>query len=449
MIKLGGTSTQNLSPKRRGQSKGEHREFSTDSCISGSFIATSISIASFVPNTLANVLIQNLASQDFAAQKPFSSSFTGICLVADISNFTHLSGVFCARGKDGLDDLQRSTSGYMGSLVDTIYSFGGDVVKFAGDALICVFKPAEETARSYELSCAYALQCAWTLKELSTTDLSLHVAISCGEICVGLLGGYENRWECLISGYCLFQIAACLNDAPRNQLAVTPEFYASLSNESHLIKVEAEVQVSKNYLILSVEAVVNLPKLNLRKDLQSYFADSTFLSQASCHVPRPVTQALMAGSFNFLAELREVTTVFIKLDGYDYVEHQDLMSLQKYFYACQDILSDYGGFLRQFLIDDKGCVLIALWGVPTATFHDDCRRALGATVRIRSKLLDMKMPCSCGITSGELSRLSMVLFNPLLPPLISPRNYLSNQTYRCGVLRNFGQRSETGVCGCR
>ena len=397
------------SPKRRHQPKGENRDSNNDSYISGSFIATSISIASFVPNTLANILIENLASQNFATLQPFSTSFTGICLVADISNFTHLSGVFCARGKDGLDDLQRSTSGYMGSLVDTIYSFGGDVVKFAGDALICVFKPKEDTLRSYQLSCAYALQCAWTLKELSTTELSLHVAISCGEICVGLLGGFENRWECLISGYCLFQLAACLNDAPRKQVAVTPEFFACLSDDSHLIRVEAEVQLSKNYLILSVEVAVNYPELNLRKELYSCFEDSMFLSQAACYVPRPVTQALMAGSFNFLAELREVTTVFIKFDGYDYAEHEDLMSLQKYFYACQDILSDYGGFLRQFLIDDKGCVLIALWGVPTATFHDDCRRALGATVRIRSKLLDMKMPCSCGITSGELSILYMPL----------------------------------------
>ena len=56
--------------------------------------------------------------------------------------------------------------------------------------------------------------------------------------------------------------------------------------------------------------------------------------------------------------------------------------------------------MRQFLVDDKGCVLIALWGVPTATYHDDCRRALGASVRIRSKLVDMKMPCSFGITTG-------------------------------------------------
>jgi hypothetical protein len=48
----------------------------------------------------------------------------------------------------------------------------------------------------------------------------------------------------------------------------------------------------------------------------------------------------------------------------------------------------------------KGCVLIALWGVPTATFHDNCRRALGASARIRSKLLEMKMKCSCGITTG-------------------------------------------------
>jgi len=144
--------------------------------------------------------------------------------------------------------------------------------------------------------------------------------------------------------------------------------------------------------------------LSQKQDDKDRFAnhaeDSTLLSQTACYVPRPVTQSLVVGNFNFLAELRSVTTVFTRLDGYNHVEHEDLLSLQKFFYACQDILIDSGGFLRQFLVDDKGCVLIVLWGVPTATFHDDSRRALGATIRIRSKLLDMKMPCSCGITTG-------------------------------------------------
>jgi hypothetical protein len=34
------------------------------------------------------------------------------------------------------------------------------------------------------------------------------------------------------------------------------------------------------------------------------------------------------------------------------------------------------GFLRQFLVDDKGCVLIACWGVPSASYPDNSERAL-------------------------------------------------------------------------
>jgi hypothetical protein len=55
-------------------------------------------------------------------------------------------------------------------------------------------------------------------------------------------------------------------------------------------------------------------------------------------------------------------------------------------FSFQEILSETGGFLRQFLIDDKGCVFIALWGVPTATHPDNGRRALWAAAQISAKL---------------------------------------------------------------
>ena len=50
-----------------------------------------------------------------------------------------MSEKFCTGGKGGIDELQLATNGYMGKLVDVIYSYGGDIIKFAGDALICIF----------------------------------------------------------------------------------------------------------------------------------------------------------------------------------------------------------------------------------------------------------------------------------------------------------------------
>jgi class 3 adenylate cyclase len=373
-----------------------HRRRSTasgEAIIPETFDITFKAISSFVPTKL----LKNLA-EDGTIMRPHSTTTHGICLLADISGFTRLSGAYCARGKDGLDGLQNATSGYMGSLVNTVYSYGGDVIKFAGDALVCIFEPPNLTRSSLERCCASALQCAWVLKEFSTAELTLHVGISCGDICFGQLGGFENKWECLISGTCISQLSQCLDDAPSKHVAITKECHECLvSSQLKLVTCEATALKSGNYLIHSV---VVISSCNDQSFVRQVTDDTLFLSQTACYVPRPVTQSLMAGSFAFLAELREVTTVFIKFDGYSDSRYKDLLSLQRFFYACQEILSDSGGFMRQFLVDDKGCVLIALWGVPTATFHDDCRRALGASVRIRSKLLDMKMSCSSGITTG-------------------------------------------------
>ncbi|RYG65307.1 hypothetical protein EON64_12215, partial [archaeon] len=81
----------------------------------------------------------DVAALPILSPTPSSLFFHGFCLLADISGFTRLSGTFCAQGKLGLDGLQQATNGYMGRLVEVIYQHGGDIIKFAGDAIICVF----------------------------------------------------------------------------------------------------------------------------------------------------------------------------------------------------------------------------------------------------------------------------------------------------------------------
>jgi class 3 adenylate cyclase len=117
-------------------------------------------------------------------------------------------------------------------------------------------------------------------------------------------------------------------------------------------------------------------------------------------VPKPVVQALHSGFMGMLAELREVTTAFFKFDGYSAQRHGAPLSLQPYLHACQEILADAGGFIRQFLVDDKGCVLIALWGVPTAAYPDNAARAVTAAGRICTVLGEMGMQVSAGVTTG-------------------------------------------------
>ena len=115
-----------------------------------------------------------------------------------------------------------------------------------------------------------------------------------------------------------------------------------------------------------------------------------------------VMSGLMSGSFDYLAALREVTTMFMSWDSYDEAEHKDLLQLQKFFFAAQKVLAESAGFIRQFLVDDKGCVLIACWGVPTASHPDNARRAVCAAAMISRQLLRLGMKTSIGITTGNV-----------------------------------------------
>lgn len=119
-------------------------------------------------------------------------------------------------------------------------------------------------------------------------------------------------------------------------------------------------------------------------------------------IPLPVTLAFESGGLRYLAEIREVTTMFMKWDSYDPQLHQNLVSLQPAFYSVQSVLDEAGGFLRQFLVDDKGCVLIACWGVPTASFMNNAHRALTAAAKIHQHFLSIGMRCSIGITTGNV-----------------------------------------------
>ena len=186
--------------------------------------STRKAICSFTPYLLQEILANHVQH----TLQPEAFEFDGVILLCDISGFTRLSGQFCVR-KDGLDELSSILCGFMGRIIDCIYSFGGDVINFAGDALLVVFKPMRaNNVGAFQRSCQDAVCCAWSLKDITTPTMTLHVGISCGPISFELLGGFDNTWSFLISGRCLQELSQCLEDAPSQHVAITNSVYSCL-----------------------------------------------------------------------------------------------------------------------------------------------------------------------------------------------------------------------------
>src|SRR5512135_518939 len=92
-------------------------------------------LASYVPR-----LIQNRVVADPSPiEAPVAEEFQAAVLFADISGFTLLTEHMAQMGPTGVEILARILNEYFGQLIDIIHDYGGDVVKFAGDAVIAVW----------------------------------------------------------------------------------------------------------------------------------------------------------------------------------------------------------------------------------------------------------------------------------------------------------------------
>ncbi|RYY77529.1 adenylate/guanylate cyclase domain-containing protein, partial [archaeon] len=124
------------------------------------------------------------------------------------------------------------------------------------------------------------------------------------------------------------------------------------------------------------------------------------LERLTYFTPRPVLTAIYSGTIHHIGELRQVTTMFISLDSYDHNIHTDPITLQEYVQSIQEVLGEVGGYMRQFLVDDKGCVCICMWGTPSYTYANNCSRALYAAVMLQHRVQALGHVISIGITTG-------------------------------------------------
>mmetsp|Transcript_14409 Transcript_14409/g.21617 ORF Transcript_14409/g.21617 Transcript_14409/m.21617 type:complete len:1772 (-) Transcript_14409:314-5629(-) len=111
--------------------------------------------------------------------------------------------------------------------------------------------------------------------------------------------------------------------------------------------------------------------------------------------------AIVHNSSGHLAELRVVVTMFIQIMNLD--DEFDKGEIEKPQKAIEEILvvlQKLGGALRQYVVDDKGCVVICSFGVPGFSSLSDDLRGVYASVLIRNKLQAHDIVCRIGVSKG-------------------------------------------------
>src|SRR4051812_38582105 len=74
--------------------------------------------------------------------------FEGTLVSADLSGFTRLSERLASIGREGAEELTSLLTGVFTGMIAEVDRFGGDVLKFGGDALLILFQGAAHTERA-------------------------------------------------------------------------------------------------------------------------------------------------------------------------------------------------------------------------------------------------------------------------------------------------------------
>ncbi len=367
------------------------------------------SVSSYLPA----LMLRRFAQDPRLPTEPTVEHLSGSVLFADMSGFTTLTETLAEQGAAGAEQLTQIINNYFGQLINVIHAHGGDVVKFAGDALVALWLTTEEVqiknplisslqsvnedAHSEQLTIVThrAAQCGLAIQETlkdyhiyNQMTLSLHVGIGAGEIVLLHLGGVFGRWELLVTGNPLVQVGLADKQAKPNEVLLSPQAWQYLQERG-------QVEPCQGGFV----RLVNIKPLPPRS-LQWPILPPTALSVLWSCIPRAVLNRLREGQSQWLAELRCLTILFINLP--DLNEKTSPSLAQQGMHILQKSLYHYEGSINKLNVDDKGTTLIAALGLPPLSHEDDALRGAQAALTIQKKLQEIGWQCAIGVATGRV-----------------------------------------------
>jgi class 3 adenylate cyclase len=372
-------------------------------------------LAAYLPRRL----VQTLSAEVHSAGECSLEKSQGAILLADLSGFTSLCAQLAKRHAQGYEELARSLNQLLVPVVESILNHGGDVLKFAGDALVAYWKETETTPMRTAVDAA--IQSAVTSIEdirrvmagsPSFEKMGLKQCVVAGPLLFGRLGGVRDRWDWSLGGEGLAEIKHVLDHAEDD---LKQERFPILVGRSGVPYAagsgELELRAGR-YVVLPPrpmapilpvsEPTISNPSAPLQAALGSF-------------TPRIVRDAIVEDKDRGPSiEHRPVSVLMLGIPPLHEVSPDHANRIVR---LIQSSVYDQRGSINKISVDDKGAIVLAVFGMPVRrqTSEDASERvpppaqcALAAALVIRRAFAVMASrrerayAAVQGIASGEV-----------------------------------------------
>ncbi|XP_038075913.1 adenylate cyclase type 10-like [Patiria miniata] len=388
---------------------------------------------------------------------PHSQRFDGVLMFADISGFTALTERYSMSSRNstcGAEKLSAALNSYIGDIVDNIIGSEGDILKFAGDAFLALWKLKRD---SLDYTLMRVIKCGLRIQERCDNretevgvKLRVKLGVSLGPVRVTTVGNEESR-HYVLSGLAVDDANKAEKFATSGSLVLSPKTWAYTPDHQFIEHLVLEDRRHVSVLSMIAEPIndpgtkidlsygnqytrdmrksgdnltagpsVTVVRLSCSKPASSdeHYADAVGRkrecafrsstddekSRLRMYVIKPVLQKIDDGlPLEYLSEMRQVSVVFINLVVTSSDHDSERRNLHKAFNVVYDDMKEYQGCVNKVFMFDKGCTFLAIFGLPGYKHEDDCARALQCSYRLLEhlKATPNVTQASIGVTTGS------------------------------------------------
>jgi class 3 adenylate cyclase/predicted ATPase len=360
------------------------------------------SISAYVPG----VIVRRVIAAPYASLAGWEERMDAALLFADVSGFTAMSESLARLGKLGAEELTRVLNDYFTTMIDLVRSYGGQVIKFGGDAITCAFVNQQESALC---ACACALAMQERMVEFRAVktreeefELRMKIGIGAGPVLFLSMGDPQEGLEYVLAGHPLDRMVEAEHHAAAGEVVVDGGWFAGAGGKTtrdawdRMGIVVGEERGGFLPVKGLTRAVVRVGDQDVDWGTLSQEMTEQVISQLVPYLPRTVYAQIVEGQRQFVGGHRRVVSLFVNFFGLDYDADPDVgRKLQQYFTAMQAIIHRYGGRLNRVITGDKGSLLHLIFGAPVG-HEDNEERAVGCALEMQQSAVGLE-----GETDGK------------------------------------------------
>ncbi len=343
---------------------------------------------SFVPSILRN----KYASEQLKVEDNSIEGDQAALLWVDIANFSPLCNRLMKDPVNGVEKITGILNSHYDFLLSIVAQYGGQPLFFAGDGVMSAWPGNKKTA---EESVQLAAACAHKIIDERNTFndkgelLSLHSIISVGPWQMTELEGIKGNRLFSFFGEVFSSLTMSSKNKAPNQVLISNNALGCLLKELTSKPVEYDTSILLDFPELLPKRESSIPELT-----------EEAMRKLRLFVPQTLAFPLNKERLEWIAELRPVSTLFVRLPKNSGSPAVNLNQLHESVSLVKPLVLKYDGLLNQVWIDEKESNMLICFGPPPSAHNDNPERTVRLAFEIQNLLEKSGFENSIGVCTG-------------------------------------------------